>query len=395
MPKGKYKISDKWPGVYGWDSAKNRFNGKPDICFYIAYRVAEKIRWEKIGWKSEGYSPQVAAELRATRVRAARHGETVKTAKEINQEKQRTNRTIDELKVAYFASEKGVNLKGRRTDLNRYEKHLQASLGNKCIDALCMLDIERLKKEMRELAPATVANTLELLRRIINHGAKHNLCPSLSFTIELPAKNNEVTEYLTEDEAQRLMAVLDAWPEQDAPRMLKIAWLTGMRRGEIFKLEDRDIDFDQELITLRDPKGGKTESVSMSQPVADLLRLQMAARDERYPGSTYIFPGRYGGKRTDSSSVARIKAKAELPESFRIFHGLRHHLAVTLASSGGFTLDMIGELLTHKSVTMTRRYAKFLPAAKKRASNQAAELLQGQLVKRNNIIELNEVVSNK
>lgn len=395
MSKGKYKISDKWPGVYGWDSAKNKFNGKPDICFYIAYRVADKIRWEKVGWKSEGYSPQVAAELRATRVRAARHGETVKTAKEINQEKQRTNRSIDELKAAYFESEKGLNLKGRGTDLNRYEKHLQASMGKKRIDALSILDIERLKKEMRELAPATVANTLELLRRIINHGAKHDLCPSLSFTIELPAKNNEVTEYLTEDQAQRLMAVLDSWPEQDAPRMLKIAWLTGMRRGEIFKLEDRDIDFEQGLITLRDPKGGKTESVPMSQPVADLLGLQMTARDQRYPGSPFVFPGRYGGRRTDSSSVARIKAKAELPGSFRIFHGLRHHLAVTLASSGGFTLDMIGELLTHKSVVMTRRYAKFLPDAKKRAVDQAAELLQGQLVKKKKIISLDKINQKK
>lgn len=381
MSKLKYKISDKWPGVYGWDSENKRQNGKVDICYYIAYRIGEKLRWEKVGWKSEGYSPQVAAELRATRVRAARHGETVKTAKEINLEKQRTNRTIDELKAAYFDSERGLNLKGRVTDLNRYEKHLRTALGQRRVDSLSILDVELLKKEMRESAPATVANALELLRRIINHGTKHKLCPALSFTIELPVRNNEVTEYLTEEEAQRLMMTLDGWPEQDAPRMLKVAWLTGMRRGEIFKLEDRDVDFGQGLITLRDPKGGKTESIPMSQPVADLLKLQMAARDEKCPGSPFVFPGKSGGRRIDSSAAERIKVKADLPKSFRIFHGLRHHLAVTLASSGVFTLDMIGELLTHKSVTMTRRYAKFLPDAKKKAADRAAEILHGQLIK--------------
>ena len=38
-------------------------------------------------------------------------------------------------------------------------------------------------------------------------------------------------------------------------------------------------------------------------------------------------------------------------------------------------MDMIGELLTHKSTAMTRRYGQFLPDAKKRASDKAAELL--------------------
>lgn len=54
----KYKIDTrKWPGVYGYDSGKRTVReGKPDVCYYIAYR-AERLRWEKIGWKSEGYTP--------------------------------------------------------------------------------------------------------------------------------------------------------------------------------------------------------------------------------------------------------------------------------------------------------------------------------------------------
>ena len=47
-----------------------------------------------------------------------------------------------------------------------------------------------------------------------------------------------------------------------------------------------------------------------------------------------------------------------------------------LANSGEFTLDMIGELLTHKSNEMTRRYAKFLPGSLKKAGDRAAELIQ-------------------
>jgi len=96
----------------------------------------------------------------------------------------------------------------------------------------------------------------------------------------------------------------------------------------------------------------------------------------KYPNSPYIFPGIRGGKRVTSNAVKRVKEKAGLPKRFRIFHGLRHHFGVTLANSGEFSLDMIGELLTHKDVKMTKRYSQFLPGTIKRASERAADLIQ-------------------
>lgn len=77
--------------------------------------------------------------------------------------------------------------------------------------------------------------------------------------------------------------------------------------------------------------------------------------------------------------VDRIKEAANLPESFRIFHGLRHNFAVILANSGKVPLDMIGELLTHKSMAMTKRYGQFLPGTLKKAGDLAAELLQSAI----------------
>jgi integrase len=148
-----------------------------------------------------------------------------------------------------------------------------------------------------------------------------------------------------------------------------------MRRGEIFKLQDRDLDFRVGFITLRAPKGGKTASIPMNQVAREILEEQIHWRDEQWPESPQIFPGNGGRQRTDCNAVARIKEAADLPESFRIFHGLRHHFAVTLANSGKVPLDMIGELLTHKSMAMTKRYGQFLPGTLKKAGDLAAELL--------------------
>jgi integrase len=374
---------NKWPGVYCYESKDRK-----EICYYITYKVDGKKHTEKVGWKSEGYSPQVAAEIRAKRVKDARHGKAVKTEKEIRQDKVLHDRPLDEIKKAYFDSDRGEKLKGRVTDLNRYEKHIEKLLGKKTVSKLTQLDMERLKRDMQSHKPATVANALELLRRLINYGVKHKYCQALSFKIELPQKNNEVTEYLTPEEAQRFLKVLEGWPNQDVSRMLKLAMFSGLRRGEIFKLKKVDLDFHQNLIWLRDPKGGKDVSIPMSNIIRDILYEQLAFCDERHPESPFVFPAGHGGRRTDSTAVNRIKKKAELPARFRIFHGLRHNLGVTLANSGEYTLDMIGELLTHKSVAVTRRYAQFLPETKKKAADRAAEILSKKTKK--NVVDLNK-----
>jgi integrase len=225
------------------------------------------------------------------------------------------------------------------------------------------------------LGAATLWNALELVRRIVNFETKAGLSPALTFTIEMPKKDNEVVEYLEPEQAARLKAVLDEWPSRYAARMLEVAMSSGMRRGEVFKLRIRDLGFRAGLISIRDPKGGKTVSVPMNPITRAALEVQLAWKAEAFPDSPFVFPGKDGGQRVACSAASRIKQAACIPARFCIFHGLRHHFAVTLANSGEFTLDMIGELLTHKSTAMTRRYGQFLPDAKKRASDKAAELL--------------------
>jgi integrase len=265
---------------------------------------------------------------------------------------------------------------GRNTDLNRWKNYLAPALGGRRVSTLTETDVQQLKTEMGGNAPATVRNTLELLRRLCNYGARLNLCPRLSFVIQMPKLENERIEFLDPDQLRRLIETLDGWPSQDVARMLKLAMLTGMRRGEIFRLKDSHIDRLHRLITIEESKGETTASIPISDAVMALLEEQLAWRDAKYAGSHYVFPGRKGEKRVDSTAVDRIKARAGLPKDFRIFHGLRHHFAVTLANSGMVDLSTIQGLLTHKSPEMTRRYGRFMPETRQRAANLAAELIR-------------------
>ena len=371
----KYKRvhQKKWPGVYYYEGA-NKHLGRSDVCYHICFKIDGKLKWEKVGWKSEGYTPQVAAELRSERVRKARHGQDVQTHKEIREEKAKKSKTLDEVSKEYFKHRGGDKRSGHFDQL-RYDKHVKPILGDRPVKDIAPLDMERIKKNMSELAPATVWGALELVRRISNFGARTGMCDPLKFKVQLPKLDNQKVEYLEPEQLQRLLEVLEVWPFREPARMIKLALFTGMRRGEIFRLQDRDLDFRQGLITLRSPKGGKTVSIPLN-PVADeILQEQVAQRDHRRPRCEYVFPGKKGQQRTECKSAYRIRDKAGL-EDFRIFHGLRHHFAVTLANSGEFGLDMIGELLTHKSPQMTKRYAQYLPDTMKKASARASELLQ-------------------
>ena len=59
---------------------------------------------------------------------------------------------------------------------------------------------------------------------------------------------------------------------------------TGMRRGELFKLQWEDVDFDRASIHIRDPKGGQDQKIPLNPAVRDLLM------NHPRTDSSYIFP---------------------------------------------------------------------------------------------------------
>ena len=191
----------------------------------------------------------------------------------------------------------------------------------------------------------------------------------------MPGRDAERVEYLTAEENRRFRKALNNAFNQQAARMLKLAYFTAMRRGEIFKLEDKDLDFHFNIIRIRAPKGKKTVSIPMNRVAKEIIEAQLSYKNRKYPNSPYLFPGKGGKRRVDCSAVDAIKKAAQLPKEFRIFHGLRHHYAVTLANSGQVTLDMISDLLTHKSMAMTKRYGQYLPQTMQSAGTLAADLL--------------------
>ena len=203
--------------------------------------------------------------------------------------------------------------------------------------------MDRLRlKLLKTYKPGTVRNVLELMRRLVNFAAKKLLCETPSFTIEMPKVNNLKTEDLNAEQLAALLEAIDQDPNIQAGNLMKMCLFTGMRKGELFRLQWNDINFETNFIHLRTPKGGTDQKIPLNAAARGLL--------ENHPktGSPFIFPGRYGGQRVDiTRGVNRIKRAAGLPRDFRPLHGLRHVYASMLASSG-VDLYTLQKLLTHK-----------------------------------------------
>jgi site-specific recombinase XerD len=67
---------------------------------------------------------------------------------------------------------------------------------------------------------------------------------------------------------------------------------------------------------------------------------------------------------------------AGIPQDFRPLHGLRHHFASALASSGKVDMYVLQKLLTHKSPIITQRYTHLRDQALRQASDLAGELFK-------------------
>jgi integrase len=263
------------------------------------------------------------------------------------------------------------------TDLAYYNKHLEPRFGRKALDDITSLDIERMKSEMKKdlnsrgkpYAAATIKHQIVLLRRLFNLARKWSMYDGGNPVerVQMPKVDNQRTEFLTAVELDSLMETLDSWPYQDSAAFIRFALFTGMRRGELCGLAWDDVDFERSMVTLRNPKGGRTVTIPLNEQALGVLR----SLDVK---SSLVFPGENGKQRRDFKGPwQRIRKAAGLPDDFR-FHGLRHHFASTLVSNG-VDLGIVRELLTHKHVGTTERYAHFAPGAVRDAARKAGELL--------------------
>ena len=375
MPKGRFKT--QYPGVYTRPKSCIGRSGKERV-YYIRYRRGgrdSQLIEEVVGKESEGMTPAKANRARIDRITGKALSNAEARAEQQAAKLAANGRmTVNNLWEAY----KEAHPEHRGMDQSRYDTHLKDAFGRMYPDEISTNDVGKLRVRLfkAQKAPATIQRVLVLLRAILNFGVQNGLCRPLDpqkLVFKVIKVDNLKTEVWTDEQLVRLLSALDQERDQDAAALIRLAMVTGMRKGALLALRWDDCDFTREIITLRGEaaKKGKTEHIPMSAAARQVLeRIQRT-------DSAFVFPGRGGKRRADYRCIARrVKKRAELPDDFRLLHGLRHNYASRLASSGEVDMYTLQKLLTHETPAMTQRYAHLHDSAMKRAACVADVVLR-------------------
>lgn len=341
-----------YPGVYRLTSTKRRHKDGPDICYYIYYKVGGKARKEKVGWKSEGYTAQIASEMRGEQIKRFRHG--------IVQDKPVT---IEEMWD--IVKEEYKQKKDARGPYQRYKEHIKPHIGKTTLDEITPQTLNWLLSKYKEqnLSDGSIAHIFCILKKIYKtakSSGKHTKESPFEY-FKFNYKNNNRTRYLTYDEAQTLLNELY---EQDYEvyAMTVFALHTGARLGEVIKLKWPNVNFNDNTVILKERKSGKDDYVYLTNKLKRILE-----NKHEHATSDYVFESPINGKKrfaqtpsTFNKTVDKLFNKNCDFQDRVTFHTLRHTFASWLVMQGT-PLYYVSKLLGHSTITMTERYAHLAP----------------------------------
>ncbi|MEO2034379.1 MAG: site-specific integrase [Planctomycetaceae bacterium] len=327
--------------------------------------------------------------------------------------------TLSALFTKFFEAIPEGNLEDSTlSGMQRHRRHLLRLLGNRfAVQQLTLKDLqEYVSKRAKEktvkgtVGSNTIHKELVTFRTVwgwgVDHGAVHGIFPRKGIRLpkskEMPpfqtwaeierqtrnGANSELWDclYLTMPEIEKLLTDVKrcaAFPFIHP--MFTFAAYTGARRSELMRSEISDVDFESDVITIREKKRvrGKftTRRVPLSPPLAKVLKAWLKI----HPGGIHTFCHQTVVARSRKTKLRENGpielTKDEASHHFRQtvndtrwdvikgWHCLRHSFISNCASKG-IDQRMIDEWVGHTTESTRRRYRHLFPSSQQDAMKQ-------------------------
>lgn len=273
--------------------------------------------------------------------------------------------TFDEMMTRYLSEYSKIH-KAEST----YKKdlamtaHLKSSFSGLHLDQITprLITDYKTKRISERASPATVRNELRLLSHTFNitmkqwEWVRENPVTRVSFR-ELKAQT--VNRWLTADEEDKLLTESQGKLNGQMQDIIIFALNTGLSQEEILKLTWQSVDFFRKTIITTRKKTKKMRTIPINNTVLELLKQRMKVRP--ISGGEYVFFNGTGNM-IDAGKLKGVFVKTVKDagiSSFR-FHDLRHTFATRLVQRG-VDLYKVSQLLGHKDISTTQRYAHHCP----------------------------------
>ena len=214
-------------------------------------------------------------------------------------------------------------------------------IGQETLDAA-----RRMQKEVKASgkSQSTINNRTQVVKRVLSLAYREWdwIDRPLDAKLRKPTPRNERHVYLNEDEIKALVAAIPDHREVDR-RLVVLACLTGLRRGELLNLEPSNVQHGRIILRPNQTKSGKARVVPVPDEAMHLLDvLPFPTTDTRLRNSFE-------------------KARAVIGRPDLRFHDLRHSYASMLAQAGE-SMTTVRDLLGHSSLIVTSRYSHMFDA---------------------------------
>ena len=354
------KSEKKFEGVFYRESKRREHNGRPDRSYTICYNHNNRKVWVSLGWASLGVTAEAAYSARLDILRRVKLGQApVKVRTELS-----VSQAMEHY-INWMASEN----KHASPVRSIYNVWIKPHCGNLSLDSLNYAVLAELKiKAAKKLAPASLRGLFSNLRAGINHAIRWNLWqgtnPISRTGMSVPPEGEKCERFLTPEEAQQLLDELQktspVWHD-----MVLFSLHTGARSTEVFKIQGQDINEAANLVMLT-LKGGKREPAALTSESLEVL-----IRNRKEPND-FVFRRKNDAPFYRACGTAFDRAVKTLGFNNGItgkrhkvwFHTLRHTFASWLAQDG-VDIYALKNLMRHKNIEMTMRYAHLIPERQK------------------------------
>ncbi|HBP90858.1 MAG TPA: hypothetical protein DD706_24590, partial [Nitrospiraceae bacterium] len=224
-------------------------------------------------------------------------------------------------------------------------------------------------KETRKtgrLSPATINRRFAFLRHVLMVAMKDELISRNPVTSLKFFPEPKRTRYYSDFELTRLKTHM----EKNHWDLVAFAIETGLRRADQFSLKWSQVTLETSTVVIPLPKGGKTLHIPLSEFAKDILRSL-----DSFLTSPYVFPSPDNPLKARSPICFIAKVFKPALKKAGISDGRWHDLRHTAASRrvmAGVDLYTVKEILGHRDISTTVRYAHLSPGFLQDAINRGS-----------------------
>lgn len=368
---GQKWMKSRFPGVRYYVHPQGRVinpnapkvRQKVDCYFSIRYKRQGKSLEEGLGWTSQGWNEEEAANLLAELKRNYKEGKRPQTLAEKRQmendrreEEAQKSMTVEDLADAYIEKWAKPNKKSWEEDQKNLEKNVLPVIGSMRVVDVSRRDInEKVLDPIQERgAPVQANRVLALMRKMFNWAVEKGHLDETPASHIKGYKERSRDRVLSEEEIKDLLQCIQ---DSDLHKITKLALemilRTGQRPGEIREIEKQDIDRKKALWLLPSSKAknGIAHSVPLPAKVMELIDIAW----DLAPDSTFLFPSPVNGQEGPLSEYGLAQGLRRCIRRAKIEQVTPHDLrrtAATRISELGFNRLVVDKILNHKDQTV-------------------------------------------